>query len=146
MSAATFNGFDRATVLDWARPRLKTRKKAKRSEQWFWLERQQANKLIDDIRKTHGEYWADAALIQYGCGFRPEELPLLQTRGAQVSDGKAKIAVYTSSNKYGLKTDRSHDALSCMAGSFRKGGNYGPGCVPRSFHPSVSFIVCFRWL
>jgi hypothetical protein len=58
-------------------------------EQWDWLKPKEGKRLIASLRKLHGGYWADAGSLQYGMGWRPEELPLLQT--TNVKDGAIRL-------------------------------------------------------
>jgi len=83
--------------------------------EWFWLTRDEALLLIKQIREDNGDYWADAATIQYGCGFRPEELPLLRRDSVQFKD-KASIriaAIYDGKGRTvrRIKTERSEDVI-----------------------------------
>jgi hypothetical protein len=110
--SATHGEFDRAPVLEWFRPLGKRKKAEKRAKQWFWLSRKQALALIEKLREQHGDYFADAAMIQYGCGFRPEELVLLQTSAVTVTSKKAARISVVALPGYGLKNERSQDAVN----------------------------------
>ena len=85
------------------------------SAEWFWLTRVEALKLIAQVRENEGDYWADAAAIQYGCGFRPEELPLLR-REAATFNGKTAIRIAPIFDDKGrlvrrVKTEKAEDTI-----------------------------------
>jgi hypothetical protein len=86
---ATKGQFDEKAVKTAILPRL-----ADENHDWFWLNRKQALALIKKLEGlANGQYWADAAMLQYACGLRPEELPLLQTAKAHSSAKDARITI-----------------------------------------------------
>jgi hypothetical protein len=86
-------------------------------EEWFWLTREETSALIGQLRELHGDYWADAATLQYGCGWRPEELPLLQSsRIHERPDGTSLLSLARIFDDNGnlvrrLKTRKAGDAV-----------------------------------
>lgn len=109
---ATREAFDKRPLNAW----LKTLQAS--PKEWFWLARKESERLVNAIRKERGDYWADAALIQWACGFRPEELPLLRSRNVEknckwihldcIKDNKGQIVRR-------LKTARSRDSINVPA-------------------------------
>ena len=110
MTFSTHGGFDREPVRAWAKPRIQKHKDEKQAEPWFWLTRTQALEMIQKLRDGYGDYWADAAMLQYGCGFRSEELPLLMNIAVQQDGNVSQIALMAPKG-YRLKTTRSYNAV-----------------------------------
>lgn len=106
---ATKDSFVGREVLEWAKAQKKDDEPPK---QWFWLTKKQVKALIVKIRELRGDYWADAAIIQYGLGLRPEELPLLQTSLINKNRNKYLVtlsSIYDGSKRVRrLKTQKSH--------------------------------------
>lgn len=117
MIFATHAQFNREPVKKWfdgVRQQRKAAGKDTQSADWFWLTAKECKSLLDQLKKDAGDYWTDAATIQYGCGFRPEELPLLKTDAVKIAKGKASIAL-TAPEGRRLKTTRSRDAVNVPA-------------------------------
>ncbi len=86
------------------------------SPEWFWLKKQESLDLIARVRKLSGDYWADAALLQYGCGWRPEELPLLKRSAVAIAENACSIRIapiFDDKRKLvrRIKTQRSEDTI-----------------------------------
>jgi integrase len=114
---ATSGLFDSKTVKDSIIPNLE-----EEDTEWFWLTKAQALGAIAELEKLpeNGAFWADAATLQYACGFRPEELVLLRSKNVRIENGGAQIVVNRifDGDKQGvrkLKTTRSQDAVQVPA-------------------------------
>ena len=128
MDFATFNTFERTEVLDWMRPRRRKKREDKQKVQWFSLEkpedkqkpkaervkilRESVLAIIEKARELHGDYIADAMLLQYGSGFRPEEIPLIMTSCVQIHDANSATISLVAPENYRLKNTRSQDAVN----------------------------------
>ena len=75
LRTASCGMFDEGVVKNNVLPLLKKKSEENDDEEWFWLTDDEATNLIAKMRERHGDFWADAATIQYGCALRPEEIP-----------------------------------------------------------------------
>ena len=112
------SAFDEKEVKGVMKPRLKKHTDDKESPDWYWLSNAQALALIEAMKLQWGQYWADAATLQYACGVRPEELVLIQTKNC-ILKGQAKIKlrklVQDGKVVRRLKTARSEDEIQVPA-------------------------------
>jgi len=108
---ATHGQFERAAVRRWLESVTENREANADETEWFWLTRDECEKLIKQLEKDAGAYWADAASLQYGCGFRPEEIPLLRTDAVTIKGEVAAIVVKRPRGRR-LKTKKSQDAVN----------------------------------
>jgi hypothetical protein len=114
-------------VLSWFNPALdkseikhnKNKHFPLTEKEWFWLEKDQSETLIKALETFRSnEYWSDVAIIQRGCGFRSEEMALIQTKNCfQLKAGeKWQIRLTPICDADGkdvrtLKTLRSHETV-----------------------------------
>jgi len=99
-------------LMEWLRRNVKGSAK-----DYFWLEDAEADVLIETLG-NFGEYWSDVATIQRACGFRPEELPLIQVKNVDL-EGRSifieHILDNTGKEIRTLKTARSTDKVNVPA-------------------------------
>jgi len=109
---ASYRQFDTDHVKNAILPHLEDEE-----TEWFWLTRKQCQLLIKNlVNATDGNYWADAAMLQYACGFRPEEIPLLQRSRVSKVDGQQRIFVSRimdgGKRVRRIKTKNSEDSIN----------------------------------
>lgn len=60
---------------------------------FYWPTSDEVNNLLAQITHTRNQYWHDVAMIQYACGFRPEELPFIQAKNVLTINGVQHIRI-----------------------------------------------------
>ena len=89
LNHATHDTFDTAAVKDACMLEDDTE-----NEPWWWVNYDLAMKIIAKVKDHGGDYWADACILAYGCGLRPEEVPLIQSDLVVFENGKSpQIAI-----------------------------------------------------
>ncbi len=91
MRHSTSGHFDEFALSELTKA-LAKQTKAESNKNWFWLTNKQSLKIIENLN-TFGQYWSDAALLQYGTGVRAEELVLLQSSDVKILKGSAQIKI-----------------------------------------------------
>ena len=86
---ATNEAFDERTLSELTKG-LKKQAARESVDEWYWLTKEQALAICENM-KLHGQFWNDAALLNYGTGIRPEEIPLLRTATVKVENGMTFI-------------------------------------------------------
>ncbi len=84
LEAVTHQSFSRRAV-----GRVAGHKISRERKKVVWLEFKEAQCLVEQMYKLHGDYWGDLATVQVFMGWRPSELLLLQK--ANVSDGAIEL-------------------------------------------------------
>ena len=109
---ATKGSFDEDSLKRTLLPLLNKIAEETEDEEWFWIVPSEVKKLVSKMAELHGEYWGDAASVQYGLGLRAEELPLLQTLNVKTENDRLMVRVDRITDAKGkvlrrLKTKRS---------------------------------------
>lgn len=90
---ATKENFDERTLNEYTKNLKKKAKQETNNKAWYWLTKRQVLALIKQLKAEYGQYVADAAMIQWACGVRSEELVLLQRQGVKKEKGKYSIHI-----------------------------------------------------